>query len=37
MTRKCNVSSFLLVVVLLVTSHLGFAQSVLSGPMAQGK
>ncbi len=37
MKRKCNVSSFLVVVVLLVASHLGLAQSVQSGPIAQGQ
>ena len=37
MKPKCNVSSFLVVVVLLVASHLGLAQSVQSGPIAQGK
>ena len=37
MKRKCNVSSFLVVVVLLVASHLGLAQSVQSGPTAQAQ
>src|ERR1700682_2763500 len=35
MKRKWNVSSFLVVVVLLVASNLGLAQSVQSGPVAQ--
>jgi membrane-bound lytic murein transglycosylase D len=35
MKRKCNVSSFLVVVVLLVASRLGLAQSVQSAPAAQ--
>jgi soluble lytic murein transglycosylase-like protein len=34
MKRKWNVSSFLVVVVLVVASHLGLAQSVQSGPIA---
>ena len=37
MKRKCNVRSFLIVVVLVVASHLGLAQSVQSGPIAQAQ
>src|SRR5713226_3095959 len=37
MKRKWNVSSFLVVVVLLVASNLGLAQSVQSGPIAQAQ
>ena len=35
MTRECNVSSFVVAVLLLVASHLGLAQSGQSGPTAQ--
>ncbi len=35
MKRKCNVSTFLVVVVLLVAAHIGLAQSVQPGPTAQ--
>src|ERR1700694_2261694 len=37
MKRKYNVSSFLVVVVLLVASHLGRAQSVQSSPIAEAQ
>ena len=37
MKRKWNVSSFLVVVVLIVASNLGLAQSVQSGPIAQAQ
>ena len=37
MKRKCNVSSFLVAVVLLVAGHLRLAQSVQSGPTAQAQ
>lgn len=35
MTQKCNFSSFLVAVILLVSGHLGLAQSALSWPTAQ--
>src|ERR1700682_5505403 len=37
MKQKCNVSSFLTLVVLLVASHIGLAQSVQSAPTAQAQ